>query len=323
MSCQYEKQNSLIRWCIMSKLQIVNELHRSARKNYPRRRVITKGIDDLWQCDLVEMIPYARINKGYKYLLTIIDVFSKFAWAEPIKSKSAENVSLALLKVFKQGRVPKNLQTDNGKEFYNSNFKELMKQYNVNHYSTYSTLKASVCERFNRTLKTSMWREFSYQGSHNWLNMLSKLVKQYNNKRHRTIGMKPVDVTHKNEKILLKTAYSNIKISGRAKLKIGDHVRISKIKNLFGKGYEPNWSTEVFKIEKIQHTNPITYKLQDLQDNPITGGFYELELLKTKFPNIYLVEKVLRTKGSKAYVKWLGFNKSFNSWVNKSDLIKK
>lgn len=304
----------------MSKKQIVNELHKPARRNYPRRRVITKGIDDLWQCDLVEMIPYARENKGYKYMLTIIDVFSKYAWVEPIKSKSSENVTFALAKVFKKGRVPTNVQTDNGKEFYNSKFKELMKQHHVNHYSSFSNLKASVCERFNRTLKTVMWREFNYQGSHNWIKMLNRLVKQYNNKRHRTIGMKPIEVSHKNEDHLLDTVYSNIKISGRAKLKVGDFVRISKFKNLFEKGYEPNWSTEIFVIDKIQHTNPVTYKLKDLKDMPITGGFYEYELQKTEYSDIYLVEKVLRKKGDQAYVKWLGFNKSFNSWINTSDI---
>lgn len=307
----------------MSKIQIVNELHRPARRNYPRRRVITKGIDDLWQCDLVEMIPYARENRGYKYLLTIIDVFSKFVFAEPIKSKTGENVTSALAKVFKQsGRAPKNLQTDNGKEFYNSKFKALMKKHNVNHYSTFSNMKASVCERFNRTLKTIMWKEFNYQGSHKWLGTLAGLLDRYNNRRHRTLGIKPVEVTRKNEKYLLNTVYSNIKITGRAKLKVGEYVRISKFKNIFDKGYEPNWSTEVFVVDKIRYSNPVTYLLKDMQGAPIKGGFYEHELQPTKFHNVYLIEKTLRMKGSKAYVKWLGFDKSHNSWVNKSDITK-
>lgn len=216
----------------------------------------------------------------------------------------------------------KDIQTDNGKEFYNSDFNKLVKHYNVNHYSSYSTLKASVCERFNRTLKTVMWREFNYQGSHKCMKMLSRLVKEYNNRSHRTIRMKPVDVTNKNEKHLLNTVYNNIKISGKAKLKIGDYVRISKHKNIFAKGYEPNWTTEVFIIEKRQHTNPVTYKIKDLDNQPIKGGFYEHELQEAKFSNVYLVEKVLRIKGNQAYVKWLGFDKKFNSWVNKTELLK-
>lgn len=305
----------------MSKQEIVNELHKSARRNYQRRKVITKGLDDLWQCDLVIMIPYARENKGNKYLLTVIDVFSKFAWAEPVKSKSAADVTNAMSRILKQNRTPKNLQTDNGKEFYNSEFTNLMKKYKINHYSTYSNLKASVVERFNRTLKNCMWREFSLQGTYKWDKILQKLVSKYNNTKHRTIGLKPINVTKSNEKFLLNTVYSKIKIFGRGKFKEGDYVRISKYKGTFDKGFTPNWSTEIFRIIGKQITNPITYKLEDLSGDLIKGGFYEEELQKTQFPNTYLVEKILKRKGSQVYVKWLGFNSSHNSWINKKDIV--
>lgn len=305
----------------MSKVQVVKELHKPVRKNYPRRHVISKGLDDLWQADLVEMIPYARENKGNKYLLTVIDVFSKYAWAEPVKTKSANDVTTAMTKIFKLGRVPHNLQTDNGKEFYNSKFTILMTQYAVNHYSTFSNMKASVVERLNRTLKNLMWIEFSLIGKYKWLNILSELMKKYNGRKHRTIGMKPIDVTKKIEKQLLNTVYSHIKISGFAKFKVGDHVRISKTKSVFAKGYTPNWTTEIFKIVKIQITNPVTYKLEDMTGQPIEGGFYEQELQLTKHSDIYLVEKVLRKKGNKVYVKWLGLDKKHNSWINKSDIV--
>lgn len=305
----------------MSKLHVVSELHKPARKNYLRRRVITNGIDDLWQIDLVEMIPHARINKGYKYLLTVIDVFSKYAWAEPVKTKSADNVTSTMKKILKIGRVPRNIQSDNGKEFYNVKFKNLMSEYDINHYSTFSNMKASVVERFNRTLKNMMWFEFSIQGKYQWLNLLPKLIKKYNEKKHRTIGMKPVDVTKKFEKHLLSTVYSNIKIAGQGRLKEGDHVRISKVKSVFEKGYTPNWSTEIFIVKKVQITNPVTYKLEDMFGQPIQGGFYEYELQKTEHPDIYLVEKILRKKGDKAYVKWLGLNKKHNSWIKMSDIV--
>lgn len=305
----------------MSKLQVVTELHRPARKTYPRRHVITKGIDDLWQVDLVEMIPYARTNKGYKYLLTVIDVFSKYAWAEPVKTKSADNVTTAMLKIFKLGRVPKNIQSDHGKEFYNSKFKKLMSDYGINHYSTFSTMKASVIERFNRTLKEKMWFEFSLKGKYEWIPILADLLKRYNEKKHRTIGMAPVSVTKKVEKQLLDTVYSHLKIAGPAKFKIGDHVRVSKVKSIFEKGYTPNWSAEIFVIKKVQITNPVTYKLEDMSGQQIEGGFYEHELQKTENPDIYLVEKVLRRKGKKVYVKWYGLDKHHNSWINTSDIV--
>lgn len=198
-----------------------------------------------------------------------------------------------------------------------------MQKFNINHYSTYSNLKASVCERFNRTLKTNMWREFNHQGSHNWLKILQQLLYNYNHKVHRTIHMRPVDVTKKFEKHLLQTVYSHIKISYKGKYKVGDFVRISKHKHIFQKGYEPNWSTEIFIIDKVQLTNPVTYKLKDLHNNSIEGGFYEFELQKTTHSNVYLVEKILRKKGSQVYVKWLGFNNTHNSWVDKSNIILK
>lgn len=134
----------------MSKRQLVEELHKPARRNFKRRRVIIKGIDDLWQADLVEMIPYATVNKNYKYLLTVIDCFSKYAWALPIKSKTGVDVTNAMHNILSQGRCPKNLQTDDGKEFFNSNFQNLMKRKSINHYSTYSVMKASICERFSK-----------------------------------------------------------------------------------------------------------------------------------------------------------------------------
>jgi IS30 family transposase len=147
------------------KVQLANELHKPARVNYKRRKVIMKGIDDLWQIDLVEMHEFATKNKNYNYVLTVIDTFSKYAWAIPIKRKTAKIVSAAMETLLRTSkRVPKNVQSDMGKEFYNSDFQDVMKSFKINHYSTYSNLKASICERFNRTLKSIMWKQFTLQG---------------------------------------------------------------------------------------------------------------------------------------------------------------
>lgn len=138
----------------MSKRILINELHKSARKNFQRRRVITKGIDDLWQADLVDMSTYAKQNRGFHFLLTVIDTFSKYAWVVPLKNKNAESVTNAMASIFKTKssttktfRIPRNLQTDDGLEFFNSKFTELMKKHKINHYSVYTHLKASICER--------------------------------------------------------------------------------------------------------------------------------------------------------------------------------
>src|SRR5699024_2997483 len=133
------------------------------------------------------------------------------------------------------------LQTDNGSEFYNSHFQDLMKKYNINHYSTFSILKASIIERLNRTLKGMMWKTFSLNGNYKWINILQDLIDKYNSSIHRTIKMRPRDVNKRKEKLLLKTVYGKIKTFPMPKFKVGDSVRISKYKHLFEKGYTPNW----------------------------------------------------------------------------------
>lgn len=303
------------------KRDLVNELHKRARKNFIRRRVVMKGIDDLWQADLVEMGDYSRYNKNYRYLLTVIDTFSKFAWAAPLKTKTALEVLKEMKEIFKLGRVPKNLQSDDGKEFFNQHFSKLMDEYKINHYSTYSRMKASIVERFNRTLKGMMWKEFSFNGSYHWLNIYKDLINAYNGKIHRTIKMPPIKVNSRNEKKLLNTVYSHMKIYKLSKFNVGDYVRISKYKNIFEKGYTPNWTTEIFKIKTVKNTYPTTYILEDYQGNPIKGGFYDEELTKTQFPDTYLVEKILKSKGKKAFVKWLGFSSEHNSWINNSEIL--
>ncbi|XP_043464116.1 uncharacterized protein LOC122499702 [Leptopilina heterotoma] len=106
----------------------------------------------------------------------------------------------------------------------------------------------------------------------------------------------------------------------RPKYKIGDKVRVSKYKNVFEKGYTPNWTTEIFTVDQVVSTQPVTYKLKDYQDQPISGGFYEEELLKVKYSDIYLVEKILKTRGNKVLVKWLGFDNSHNTWEDKANV---
>ena len=198
-----------------------------------------------------------------------------------------------------------------------------MKDFNINHYTTYSSVKASIVERLNRTLKGMMWKEFSYRGNYKWTDILEKLVTKYNNTYHKTIGMKPINVNSKNESIILKQSFTKLKtIDPRGlKFKSGDSVRISKFRDLFEKGYTPNWSNEIFKIKKVQMTNPTTYILEDEEKKPILGGFYEKELQKVTYPDVYLVEKVIKRKRNKVLVKWLGLPSSKNSWIDSKNKL--
>src|SRR5580765_1215837 len=311
-----KKQHSL------EKRQLVNELHAPARKNFPRRHVIVRGYDDLWQAGIVEMRPYSRFNRDYHYILTVIDVLSKHAWAVPLKSKGGSETADAIAEIIRDSkRCPRNIQTDMGKEFYNADVQRLMRKHDINHYSTYSVLKASVVERFNRTLKNDMWKMFTLNGTYMWIDALPRLVLDYNARKHRTIGMRPVDVTPAIAERLLATVYNRVNIAGPAKFKVGDPVRVSKYKQLFEKGYTPNWTTEVFKIVKVQHTNPASYLLEDYRKKSVAGAFYEHELHRANYPDVYLVEKVLRRRGDEVYVKWLGFDNSHNSWIHKDNVI--
>ncbi|XP_023248500.1 uncharacterized protein LOC111644089 [Copidosoma floridanum] len=167
----------------------------------------------------------------------------------------------------------------------------------------HSNLKASKCERFNRTLKDLLWKQFSSQGNYKWFDVLQTMIELCNNRKHQTIGMKSKDVTTKNEIRVL------LKFKKRCK-------RSSKPKPKFKVGDK----TELFTIANVAGTNPATYRLKDYRDQPISGGFYEQELQETKNPDIYLVGKVLRRRGQQVLVKWLGFNNTYNSGIDKRKL---
>ena len=302
------------------KKTIADELHAPARRNFPRRKVIMRGIDETWQADLVDMQKYSTVNKGYNFLLTVIDNVSKYAWGIPLKNKTGVELAKALKELFKKGRVPKNLHVDKGTEFYNRQVKTLLETYKVHLYSTFSEKKASICERFNRTLKNNMWKQFSVQGSYKWIRILPELMQCYNNRVHRSIKMKPIDVSIEQEDTLVKLLNRNKLKFRKPKFKVGDHVRISKYKGIFEKGYTPNWGVEIFTVNAIQKTKPVTYKIKDYRNEVLEGCFYEFELIPVKYSDMYLVEKIVKRNGKKVYVKWLGFDSTHNTWENESNL---
>lgn len=255
----------------MSKLELVNELHHAARRNFVRRKTQMRGINDTLQADLVEMIPYATQNRRINYILTAINIFSKKAYACAVKNKSGKEMKRALESILNSlGHSIKNIHTDRGKEFYNKDVQSMLKQRKIHLYSTCSTMKAAICERFNRTLKTKMWKLFSLRGSYKWIDILPRIISEYNDTKHRTIGMRPNDVNTHNQQMLLDTVYNHTvnndtENQKKTKFRVGDHVRLSKYKHAFEKGYTPNWTTEIFKIRKVQFAQqPTTYLLEEL-----------------------------------------------------------
>ncbi|KAJ3662434.1 hypothetical protein Zmor_006784 [Zophobas morio] len=303
-----------------TKKQVVDEIFKLARKNFKRRHTVINGFDELWQADLADFQSYAKENHGYKYVLVVIDCLSKFLWMRPLKTKSASDVSRAMESILNKGRKPTLLQTDQGKEFFNAQFSDLMKKNKIIHYHTYSVKKVAIVERVIRTIKSKLYRSFTLTASYNWTNKLENINAEYNKTRHRITGKKPIDINKQNAHEI-KLYGINPKAETKHKFKEGDIVRVSKFKHIFEPGYKPSWSTELFKISKVNATNPTTYVLRDFQDRPIKGSFYEPELQKTKNIDVFLIEKVLRRKGKKLFVKWLGLPKNQQtSWISTEDL---
>ena len=196
---------------------------------------------------------------------------------------------------------------------------------NVTIYHNNSHLKAVNIERFDRSLRELMMKEFVKNNNTVWYNILPKLIKTYNNRYHSTIKMKPIEVNKSNERYIKQNVYTYDKINKIPKYKINDLVRISlKRRDVFDKpSGNIKWSEELFKIYDINISDVIMYKLKDMNDEIIEGSFYEKELQKTKnTTGEYIIEKIIKSKNDKLFVKWRGYNNSFNSWIDKNNIIK-
>ena len=244
-----------------------------------------------------------------------------------LKDKKTENVSLAFDYMFKKNkRKPEKLWTDKGSEFISKHFKDVLKRNSIILYHTQNEEKSSVVERWNRTMKNKMWKMFSANNNTVYWDKLDKLVDNYNNTYHSSIKKTPTEASKKgNEKQVFANLYQDeIYLKpGKPKFSIDDKVRLSKYKRrVFDKGYTPNWTEEVFVVDKVNLTKPVTYNVVDLLGEKIEGSFYEKELQKAK-QQTFRIEKVVRrdNKKKKALVKWKGYSDKFNSWVNFKDLV--
>ena len=215
----------------------------------------------------------------------------------------------------KSERKPNKIWVDKGSEFYNNSFEKWFKNNDIEMYSIHNKGKSVVAGRFIRTLKNKTYKYMTTISKNVYIDKLDDVVNEYNNTYHRTITMKPVDV--KDNTYIDFEKEVNDK---DPKFKLGDYIRISKYKNIFAKGYTPNWSEEVFVVSKIKNTVPWTYVINYLNGKEIIRSFYEEELQKTNQKE-FRIEKVLKKKGDKLYVKWKGYDNSFNSWIDKKDLI--
>lgn len=275
--------------------QFAEEIHRRVVRKFQRRKVIVHRMDEIWGIDLASMETSAF--DGYKFILCIIDVFSKYVWCVPLKNKMATTVLNAVKDVVKQSdRIPEKIWVDQGSEFYNKEFKAWITSQDIIMYSTFGDSKSAVVERFIRTLRELLAKNLATKNTKDWVKLLPKIVHFYNNKFHKTIEMTPTEASNPKNHLkvfLLLNSDQSEKKTKKPTLRVGDHVRISRIKGTFEKGSAPNFSHEIFKVSEVLNTKPVTYKLVDYHEEPITGSFYEQELLKSKVPRLELKKKSL------------------------------
>ena len=257
---------------------LADEHHKPIIRKFNKRKVYSQFKDNIWGVDLADMQSLTRKNKGIKYLLCAIDLYSKYVFVIPLKDKKGISIVNAFNKIIKQSnRKPNKIWVNQGGEFYNNVFEKWLSDNDINMYSTYNEGKSIVAERFIRTLKNKLYKHMTATGKNVYYDVLDDVVNKYNNTEHSTIKMKPIDVKNN------KRVYIDEHHKKDNKFKIGDRVRISRYKNIFATRYAPNWSSEIFIVDKINDTVPYTYNLKDLNDEEIIGSFYDKELQKTKF----------------------------------------
>ena len=329
-----EKRVGVPEW----KKQLTRELLRPKRNRFSRRSVYVKNVDEIWTADLMDVHRFARVNRGYKYILVVLDVFSRFAWARHLKTKTGVEVADAFQDIFRGGRIPAKLWTDRGTEFWNRDVRHvlhgpafhnqtmsgMLRANNIQLYATHNEPKAMIVERFIRTLRGKIESNYILTHSTVWYDILPHLIHEYNATKHRTIDMTPIDAC-KPENFLrvYKTQFKKLQPIDTPNLNFGDQVRISVQKKLLEKGATPNWTEEIFKISHILSTRPVTYRIKDLTEEQVDGAFYREQLQKTD-QEIYRVDRVLRRRNRngtrEAYVSWSGYPSKFNQWILEDDI---
>ena len=226
------------------KQQDIYQLHKEVHRKKEYLKTFVGKIAEQIQIDLIDMRKYSKHNEGYNWIISMIDIFSRYAFTIAVKSKCGEDVLNGFVKIMKQfhekfRKYPKRVQAEEGTEFSNINFNEYLKHKNIKFFSTKSVRKAAIVERFNQTLKNIMWKFMDEKGEKDWHEFLSKFTFNYNHSVHSTIKMRPVDVSEKNYDEVFSNLYG--KWTGKVvppKFKIGDKVRVSRYKSTFEKGYE-------------------------------------------------------------------------------------
>lgn len=261
--------------------QLTYTLHKGRVTNFQRCSYNISNIDDLWEIDLIDVQSISRKNRGFKFILAVIDCFSKYAWCLPIKRKTPKEIIGAFSTLFSlTERRPRVIQSDKGREFNNTALKKFLTQLDISYNTTRDPVtKAAICERFIRTIKGIIYKYFTYINDSKYVDVLDSLVSVYNNRKHSTIGIPPCDVSESNVLDVWKHMQKRKKPSSKKCIyNIGNIVRVANPKALFEKGYKPMWSNELFTIDKCILKSPVVYRLRDSDGSLIKGNFYDQEL---------------------------------------------
>ena len=257
----------------------VDEIYSKAPlRNYPTNKIVYNHIDEIWSIDLADMIDYKTSNnKGFRCIFIIIDNFSKYLWAIPLKNKYSQTITNEFSNIITSKRKPLKLESDRGTEFYNSILQNLLRSKNIRHYSRYTDKGPSIAERVIRTLRNLLKKPVFEKGKADWLSELPSVVKKYNNTIHHSIKMTPVQASKKsNEKIV----YNNLKdnrVKQKPKYRLGQLVRTSDIKRVFSKGDSTNYSYLLYTITEVIHDTIPSYRIDCLPER-----YNENLLLPTK-----------------------------------------
>jgi Integrase core domain len=271
-----------VKWFLQS--SDVYTTHKQRYSKFRRKKVVVPAPNYLWQADLIFMQKYRKQNKPYLYILTVIDAFSRVAFAVPLKNKSGSEVIRGFQKIFSSHKYrPKKLQCDQGTEFFNNKFKLYLKSLDIELFHNYSDFKACIIERFNRSLLTRLAKYFTYTNSYKYVNVLPQILKSYNGSVHRSLGIPPRAVNKYNQMDVWlhinKDLYT--KPCKKPEIKLYDKVRLCKRRKTWDKGYDRTYTSEIFEVvEVLENSVPVVYKVRDLKGEDLHGFFYEQELVR-------------------------------------------
>jgi len=293
-----------------------------------------------FQCDLVDIRSLSQFNNGVNYLLTCIDTFTRYAFVRLLTTKHGLSVVEAFKDIIREAITPPtNVVLDRGTEFYNEHFKKYCIDNGIILYSPDSSIHAAFIERFNRSLQQIIYKYMTEHETRRFIDyrdqngdivpLMPRFLATYNNRKHRMIGTTPyraetVPECHLAIRAKMAKYYDTIK-SKKPKFKVGDKVRVSKIGGKFARGYDERSTQEIFIVRQVKTNLKIPmYVLSNYRgDEIIKGRFYQHELTKVS-NDVFRIEKVLKRRTHKGkgqiFVKWRGFDDSYNSWVD-NDLV--